>query len=115
MIDKEMIEKAFDLFNRRFTGFPAEKDHAGRLWWNAGAEWAEKKIMEQAASGFEEWFKEDWGCEYESNIQWHFNQCQAWQAACILKQKEIDDLKQKLDAAEACIDCFYEATKKVGW
>jgi hypothetical protein len=39
----------------------------------------------------------------------------AWQAACEYKQKEIDELKQKLEASEAIADCFYEATKKVGW
>lgn len=28
---------------------------------------------------------------------------------------ENTDLKQKLEASEAIADCFYEATKKVGW
>lgn len=33
---------------------------------------------------------------------------------CELRE-EIADLKQKLEASEAIADCFYEATKKVGW
>jgi hypothetical protein len=40
---------------------------------------------------------------------------ETWQAACRYKQKEIDELKEKLEASDAVIDCFYEATKKVGW
>jgi hypothetical protein len=40
---------------------------------------------------------------------------EAWMAACEYKQKEIDDLRQKLEASDAVIDCFYEATRKVGW
>lgn len=30
-------------------------------------------------------------------------------------KEEVADLKQKLEASESVIDCFYEATKKIGW
>jgi hypothetical protein len=59
---------------------------------------------------FEKWFESLFPDNNHENVR-----REAWQAACEYKQKEIDDLKQKLDAAEDCIDCFYEATKRVGW
>ena len=77
----------------------------------AGARWAEKHLMEQAASGFN---------EYEKTIQHHegyvYIAREAWQAACEYKQKEINALVMKLQARiESLIagnDKFVEEAKR---
>jgi hypothetical protein len=54
-------------------------------------------------------------CEYkELEIKAYLNHLKDWDDEIGRLKKEIDELK-KLEGANEVIDCFYEATKKVGW
>jgi len=64
---------------------------------------------------FETWWKQnmpnpDWLTSDHSTDVY-----KAWEAACKYKDKEIEDLKNKLEASDADVDYVYESTKKIGW
>jgi hypothetical protein len=89
-------------------------------------------VNDKDKDAFENWFRDYWSfddlnktdcfnswraaCEYkELEINAHVNHLVDWDDEIGRLKKEIDELKEKLEASDAVIDCFYEATKKVGW
>lgn len=137
MIDSKMIVEAAREFlvgeyarTRSAINSSFEKDV-----FTAGAKWAEKHIMEQAASGFEEYY-----AGYENDLDRHPTAKDVWQAArlSLIKeaanisvseknqhllnqaslaaieklQKEIESLKQRLSVAREALEFYDNAIRK---
>ena len=56
---------------------------------------------------FEEWFKNAWDMDFDGYDFRHTIQVKAWQSACEYKQKEIDELNQKLSSVWKEAEEFY--------
>ena len=59
-------------------------------------------MNEQDKEAFGKWFDKNWQDSDDKDVF-----TQAWQAACLYKQKEIDELKQKLSTVWKEAEEFY--------
>lgn len=93
MISKEMIEwEALNFSGVSDIRYADSVEYNNYVGFTYGAEWAQKKILEQAASGFEEWASQDSYLQAPSYEE-------TWQAAKLSSMKEIESLKQRLSVA----------------
>ena len=71
---------------------------------------SQKDILESASSGFEEWQKEFIGTTpfHNGNTLW---QLEAWQAAKISSEKEIQELKAQLKDTKEAMNTIWEANQ----
>ena len=73
-------------------------------------------MNDQDKETFEKWFELLGDSHLERVIKLNRGASQeAWQAAIEYKQKEIDELKEKIQASDDFVDFVYDSTKKVGW
>lgn len=76
-----------------------------------GAEWAMQRIMDKASEGFEEWLdsQEEWLPQFEGHID---ELEQAWQAAQVSAEKEIQNLRERLEKKN-WLESYSELEKKL--
>jgi hypothetical protein len=103
MINKQRIEEAAEKWT---DTNPLVSRSAYVNAFTAGANFAAQEIMSKASKGFEEWFETRFPDVNHENVR-----RESWQASRLSSEKEIQQLKQKLEVA---VEAISQLDKYIG-